>query len=183
MKTTTKLLMTALFIAGSLLSINVNAQTMPMNSSMTNGMGFKIGFGAGAGIVRDKSPFSYGMGADLRLQWDLMPYVALTASGGYTRLAKRTNSTIESYDFIPAIGSVKVFPIKRMYVSGSLGAGFAIKNGSKTSFIFGGGTGYEFNNGFELGVRYEGYQQDYASSTYQPVNGQYAVRLGYNFKL
>ncbi|RZK56201.1 MAG: hypothetical protein EOO91_12615 [Pedobacter sp.] len=59
--------------------------------------------------------------------------------------------------------------------------GCTIQDGSKTSLIFGGGTGYEFNNGLEIGIRYEGYQQDSSSSTYQPVNGQYAVRIGYNF--
>jgi hypothetical protein len=123
------------------------------------------------------------LGADIRLQWDLSPYVALTGSGGYTRLMMRDGSPLEDYHFIPAVGGVKVFPISRMYITGLLGAGFGIQDGSKTSFIFGGGTGYEWNNGFELGVRYEGYQQDSSSSTYQPINGQFALRLGYNFKL
>ncbi|TKC10044.1 porin family protein [Pedobacter polaris] len=180
MKITTKILMSAFLIAGTLISSDLKAQTMPMSS---NGLGFKIGIGAGAGIVRDSSPFSYGLGADVRLQLDLAPAVALTASGGYTRLMAKEASPFADYDFIPAVGGVKVFPIKRMYITGLLGAGFAIQEGSKTSFIFGGGTGYEWNNGLELSVRYEGYQQDGTSTTYQPVNGQYALRLGYNFKM
>ena len=181
MKTTTKLFLFAVTITAFLSSINVNAQTTTM-TTMDNGMGFKIGVGVSAGITRDKSPFSYALGADVRLQYDLSPYVALIASGGYTRLFPRDNfPALADYDFIPAIGGVKVFPIKRMFIAGNIGAGFAIKDGSKTSFIFGGGTGYEFNNGFELGIRYEGYQQDSSSSTYQPINGQYVLRVGYNF--
>jgi opacity protein-like surface antigen len=181
MKTTTKLFLVAVTTTAFLASSNVKAQTTTM-TTMDNGMGFKIGIGVSAGITRDQSPFSYALGADVKLQYDLSTYVALTASGGYTRLFPRDNfPALADYDFIPAIGGVKVFPIKRMFIAGNIGAGFAIKDGSKTSLIFGGGTGYEFNNGLELGIRYEGYQQDSSSSTYQRVNGQYALRIGYNF--
>lgn len=181
MKITTKLLMSAFLVGATLATTTLKAQTTMMSTPRETG--FKIGFGAGAGIVRDSSPFSYGVGADVRLQLDLAPAVALTASGGYTRLMAREGSIFADYDFIPAIGGVKVYPVKGMYINGLIGAGFGIQEGSKTSFIFGGGTGYEWNNGLELGIRYEGYQQDGTSTTYKPVNGQYAVRLGYNFKL
>ena len=183
MKTTTKKIAIALFAVITLTAFNLKAQDNMM-STTSSGMAFKVGIGAGAGITTSNSPFSFATGADLRLQWDLSKDVALTASGGYTRLFNKDSfPALADYDFIPAIGGVKVFAIKRMYLAANVGAGFAIKDGSKTSFIFGGGTGYEWDNGFELGVRYEGYQQDSSSLTYQPVNGQFAVRLGYNFKL
>lgn len=178
MKTITKIFMIALIAMSSLTVYNAKAQTPTMNS----GIKFKIGVGASAGITRDASPFGYALGADVRVQLDLSPYVALTASGGYTRLFTRDNfPAIADYDFIPAIGGVKVFPIKGMFLAANVGAGFGIQDGSKTSFIFGGGTGYEWSNGLEIGIRYEGYQQDSSSSTYQPINGQYALRIGYNF--
>ncbi len=182
MKTTTKFFMIAA-IALSALTLNLKAQTETMSTmSMGSGSKIKIGLGVSAGVTRDASPFSYGLGADLKLQLDLSPYVALTASGGYTRLFPRDNfPALADYDFIPAIGGVKVYPIGRMFVAANIGAGFAIQDGSKTSFIFGGGTGYDFNNGLEIGVRYEGYKQDSSSSTYQRSNGQYALRIGYNF--
>ncbi|RZK56220.1 MAG: hypothetical protein EOO87_05955 [Pedobacter sp.] len=181
MKITTKFFAIAALAFAASTSSKLQAQEMTTMATTNNGMAFKIGAGVGAGITTGKSPFSYALNADLRLQWDLSPYVALTASGGYTRLMAKENSIIADYDFIPAIGGVKVFAIERMYLSANVGAGFGIKEGSKTSFIFGGGTGYEWKSGFDLGVRYEGYQQDGTSSTYQPVNGQFAVRLGYNF--
>ena len=185
MKTTTKFFAIAGIAIAALTTTQLKAQeTTTMMPMKTSGMGFKIGFGLTAGVTTDNSPFSYGLGGDLRLQWDLAPAVALTASGGYTRLFPKDNfPALADYDFIPVIGGVKVFPIKRMYLAGNLGAGFAIQDGSKTSFIFGGGTGYEWSNGLDIGVRYEGYQQDSASSTYQPKNGQFALRIGYNFKL
>jgi hypothetical protein len=181
MKTITKFFTIATIAMSTLTAFNSKAQTSTM-STMNSGLKFKIGVGVSGGITRDASPFSYALGADVRLQLDLSPYVALTASGGYTRLFTRDNfPAIADYDFIPAIGGVKVYPIGRMFLAANIGAGFAIQDGSKTSLIFGGGTGYEWNNGFEIGVRYEGYQQDSSSSTYQPVNGQYALRIGYNF--
>lgn len=182
MKTTTKLLSIALIAITSMATTTVKAQTESMSG--TNGMAFKVGIGAGAGVTTAGSPFSFSTGADLRLQWDLSPYVALTASGGYTRLFNDDNHpALADWDFIPAIGGVKMFPFERMYLSASIGAGFGIQDGSKTSLIYGAGTGYEWNNGLELGVRYEGYTQDSTSSTYQPKNSQIALRIGYNFKL
>ncbi|MFD0941417.1 outer membrane beta-barrel protein [Pedobacter boryungensis] len=178
MKTITKLFTMATVVCTTLLSVNAKAQTM----NMSNGMAFKIGVGVSGGVTTENSPFSYGLGADVRLQYDLSKSVSLTASGGYTRLFAKDNiPALADYDFIPAIGGVKVFPIERMYLMAEVGAGFGIQDGSKTSFIFGGGLGYEWNSGFDLGVKYQGYQQDGTSTTYQPVNGQFALRLGYNF--
>jgi opacity protein-like surface antigen len=178
MKTATKLFGTALFAITLFANANLKAQDM---TTMGNGLKLKIGVGASAAITNSNSPFSYGVGADVRAQLWLAPTVAVTASGGYTRLIPKENSIIAAYSFIPAVGGVKVYPIKGMFLQGFLGAGFAIKDDQETSFIFGGGTGYEWNNGLEISVRYEGNQQDSSSITYQPIISQYALRIGYNF--
>lgn len=176
MKTTTKLFVAILIASTLFISSNLKAQ-----DAMNTNVKFKFGIGASAAITDGNSPFSYGLGADVRAQLWLAPALAITASGGYTRLVARDNSTVPAYAFIPAVGGVKVYPIKGMFLNGFLGAGFAIKDEQKTSFIFGGGTGYEWENGLELAIRYEGNQQDSASSTYQPIISQYALRIGYNF--
>jgi len=185
MKTTTQIFAIAGIAFATFITTNVQAQTdmmVPAAPMKSYGMDFKIGVGASVGTTTHNSPFSYALGADVRIQWNLSKELALTASGGYTRLFPKDNfPALQDYDFIPAIGGVKVYAIKRMYLAANVGAGFAIQDGSKTSFIFGGGTGYEWDNGLDLGVRYEGYQQDGTSSTYQPVNGQFAFRVGYNF--
>jgi hypothetical protein len=64
------------------------------------------------------------------LQLDLTKQVSITAIGGYTRLIAKDNGT--DYDFIPAKGGIKVFPIGSMYALGEIGAGFAIKDNSNT---------------------------------------------------
>jgi hypothetical protein len=148
---------------------------------LKEGKGFKIGVGVSGGITDNKSPFDYGLGADARLQLDLSNYVALTATGGYTRLFAKEG--LADFDFIPAKGGVKVFPVGNLYGAGEIGAGFGIKDGSKTMLIWSAGLGYEWKNGFDLSARYEGYTQDSASSTYVPQTGQFALRLAYGFKL
>ncbi|MCX2574209.1 hypothetical protein [Pedobacter sandarakinus] len=180
MKTITKFFATAAALA-IFATTGVKAQTMTTtDATMNSGMGFKVGVGVSGGIFRDKSPMDYAYGADLKLQWDLTPYVAVTGSGGYTKLMSK-NNTVDP-DFIPVKGGVKVFPIKKMYIATEAGAGFAIQDGAKTNFIYSGGFGFEFG-GFDAGVRYEGYVNDSASTYYFPKTGQYALRLAYNFKL
>lgn len=183
MKTITKLFATALTAVALFTTANLNAQTMTTmeTTPSSNGMAFKVGIGVNGGLFRKSSPMEYAYGADLKLQWDLSKDVALTASGGYTRLQGRNNSL--DFGFIPAKGGVKVFAIERMYLATEAGAGFAIEDGAKTNFIYSGGFGYEWNNGLDIGVRYEGYVNDSASTTYFRKTGQYAVRLAYNFKL
>ncbi|RZK54081.1 MAG: hypothetical protein EOO87_11360 [Pedobacter sp.] len=160
-----------------------DAQEMTTVEKSSNGMNFKIGIGASGGIPTKSSPFDYALGLDLQLQWMLMDNLALTASGGYTRFMV---DGADDIGFIPAIGGVKAYPgIGGMYLTGNVGAGFPIEDGGKVNFVFGGGVGYDWNSGLSLGARYEGWQQNGASSTYVPVKmaGQFALRLGYNFKL
>ena len=182
MKTITKIFATATAAVAIFASTSLSAQTMmePDPNPAPKGMAFKVGVGLNGGVFRDKSPMDYAYGADLKLQWDLSPYVAVTASGGYTKLVAKDNAV--DADFIPAKGGVKVFPIKRMYIATEAGAGIAIQDGAKTNFIYCGGIGYEFG-GFDAGVRYEGYVNDSTSTTYFRKTGQYALRLAYNFKL
>lgn len=178
MKTTTKFFTIAALALGIFATSAVHAQYV---EPLKDEKGVRLGFGGSGGITSDNSAFDYGLGADVRLQWDLSNYVSILGTAGYTRLfGKNINA---DYDFIPAKGGVKVFPIGNMYGLGEIGAGFAIQDGSKTSLVWSGGIGYEFKNGLDFSVRYEGYQQDSSSSTYVPVTGQYALRLAYGFKL
>lgn len=182
MKTVTKLFAIALTAVAMLTNTNLKAQDMSMSQPMTtSGMAFKIGVGINAGIFPDRSEMDYGYGADLKLQYDLSKDVALTASAGYTRL--RWKGSPLNFQFIPLMGGVKTYVIDRMYLSGGLGTGLAVKESAQMNFIYTGGVGYEWNNGLEIGARYEGYVNNSASDLYFMKTGQYNLRIGYNFKL
>jgi hypothetical protein len=143
----------------------------------------KLGIDASIGTTTNNSPFGYGLGIDMFARYKASDELTLISSVGYGRLLTKDTSPIPDYDFIPIKAGIKIFPmIEHFYVLGTVGAGFGIRNGSKTALIFGGGTGYESNKGYDLSVRYEGYQQNKKSTTYQPINGQFAIVLTYNFE-
>ncbi|WP_316788158.1 hypothetical protein [Pedobacter frigoris] len=175
MKTVTKLFAVAAALV-TFATTNLHAQSTEVAK------GVRLAIGVSGGVAEKGSPFEYGLGADLGFQFGLSKEVAITATGGYTTMMAKDNGT--DYNFIPVKGGIKVFPqIGGMYLLGEAGAGFATKDGGKTSLIWSGGLGYQFNGGFDIGARYEGYKQDAASTTYQPYNGQFALRLAYGFKL
>ncbi|WP_316811995.1 hypothetical protein [Pedobacter heparinus] len=175
MKRATKLFtFTALFMAAF---VTANAQ-------MTNlSRGVRLGIGINGGIAEKNSPFKNGYGADLRLDFELMENLSITATGGYTRLAWENGGG--DYDFIPAKGGIKIYPFDAtgFYTLGEIGAGFGIEEGAKTSLLWSGGIGYEWVKGLDISTRYEAYSQNSASTTYVPYNGQFALRLAYAFKL
>lgn len=144
--------------------------------------GVRLGIGISGGVPTKGSPFDYALGADLGFQFELSRELALTATGGYTTYKAKDNNG-EDYNLIPVKGGVKVFPqIGGLYLSGEAGVGIGTKKDSKESFIYSGGLGYQVG-GFDIGARYEGVTQQKASNTFRPQNGQFALRLAYNFKL
>ncbi|RYZ93423.1 MAG: hypothetical protein EOP47_29520, partial [Sphingobacteriaceae bacterium] len=126
---------------------------------------FKISIGTSLGITTKNSPFNYGLGLDIQAQYYLSEQLAITASGGYSRLLTKDTSPQSDYDFIPILMGAKVFPVNRIYLNGNIGLGIPIQNRSTTSLVFGGGFGYEFDRNFDLSVKYIGYQQSKSSST------------------
>ena len=180
MKKTTKLFAVIAVAVSTLFSASTFAQTS--NMSPNSEIGWRFGIGINAGLFPSHSALDYGLGADVRLQLDLAKALSLTATAGYTRLM-RTSNLLPDIDFIPLKGGVKIFPIRGMYISGEAGAGFGIKNGSKTNFIYSGGLGLALANHLDISARYEGYVNDSSSSTYFKKTGQYALRLAYGFKL
>lgn len=147
----------------------------------TNERNLRFGVGVSAGITTPHSPFKAAYGADLGFQWDLIKELAWTATAGYTKYQTRDGQGPD-YNIIPVKGGIKMYPqLGGLYVSGEAGAGFATKESGKTSFIYSGGIGYQTKGGLDIGTRYEGATQQYASSEYRPQNGQFALRLAYNF--
>ncbi len=168
-----KLVMLQVFIFCFCKTVKAQYQDQPM---------LKVGIDVSLGATTKSSPFGYALGIDLLLSYKLSDQLTVLASAGYGSLLTKDTSPIADYNFIPLRASVKIFPfMENIYVSGIIGAGFGILKGSKTSLIFGGGTGYEWPKGYDLGFKYEGYQQSMSSTTYQPRNGQFALVFTYHF--
>lgn len=142
----------------------------------------KVGIDFSLGTTAKSSPFGYALGIDLLLNYKLSDQLTVLASAGYGSLLTKDTSPIADYNFVPLRATVKVFPfMENIYLSGIIGAGFGVLKGSKTALIYGGQAGYEWNSGYDLGIKYEGYQQSMSSTTYQPRNGQFALVFTYHF--
>jgi hypothetical protein len=135
--------------------------------------GFRLGFGLNGGITTGDY-FNFGLGGDVRLQYDLTQRTSLTLTTGYTHLFG--DNEVPDLGFIPAKAGFKAFVWEdSFYVLGEVGAGFAVTNDyNETTFLWAPGIGYA-NDIIDLSVRYEG-TNDFHTD-------QIALRIAYGFKL
>lgn len=171
-RNTIKSMLATFAVAALFLTSQANAQTDPKGDSKD----LRLGVGLSVGIPTEDI-YSVAVGGDLRLQKDFASNVSGLLSAGYTSFSVKDDFGGGSTGFIPLKVGVKVFPIERFYISGELGAAFGTDEGQKTAFVYAPGIGLGFNNGLDLGLRYEGFSQN-------SVNlGQVALRLAYGFNL
>ncbi|AYN02949.1 MULTISPECIES: hypothetical protein [unclassified Flavobacterium] len=136
--------------------------------------GFRLGFGLNGGIPTNKV-YSWSLGGDVRLQYDLSMKTSLTLTTGFTNLFVNKQD-LKDIGFIPAKAGFKAFIWEdQFYVLGEVGAGFAVTNGyNDTTFLWAPGIGYA-NKYVDISVRYEDYTKFNTN--------QVALRLAYGFKL
>ena len=152
-----------------LFTYNVQAQNIePAGDSRET----RLGIGLNLGLPTEDG-YDFAIGGDLRLQKDFSGNVSGLLSAGYTAFTYDGGSV----GFIPVKAGIKVFPVTKFYFSGELGAGFPTQDGGKTAFVWAPGVGYGFNNGLDLGLRYEGF------SANESTLGQVALRIAYGFML
>lgn len=160
---------------------------------------------AGVAITAGLSDLSsYGRfipGMELALYRDLGSGLSGLLATGYTRFPSATTKNIDldgniyydsGYGFIPVKAGVRYHMTKKFFIEGAVGEAFrsdeyaAISNPSTNGstiidypaahqFMYSISAGFSFSNGLEAGLKKEAYK----INDYQ----QYALRLGYRFKL
>lgn len=170
MKKSMKILASAVAAVALFVSSNTQAQVNDGDSRAT-----RLGVGLNLGIPTTDG-FNFAIGGDLRLQKDFSGNLSGLLSAGYTNFSPE-NDALDNIGYIPVKAGLKVFPVSKFYISGELGAGFGATEGQKTAFVWSPGIGYGFNNGVDVGVRYEEFTRDGGSL------GQVALRLAYGFRL
>ena len=169
MKNSIKLIASAAAAVALFFTTNVNAQSADSKA-------LRLGVGVSAGIPTNDA-YSFAIGGDLRLQKDFSTNISGLLSAGYNSFSLKDEFGGGSYGMIPVKAGAKVFFAESAYFSGELGAGFGTESGSKTAFLWAPGIGYGFDNGLDLGLRYEG--AEFKGSSL----GQVALRVAYGFKL
>jgi len=169
MKNSTKLIASAAAAVALFFTTNVNAQSADSKA-------LRLGIGLNAGIPTE-DPFGFVIGGDLRLQKDFSTNISGILSAGYNSWQAKDKFGGGSTGMIPVKAGAKIFFAESAYFSGELGAGFSTEDNGKTAFLWAPGIGYGFDNGLDLGLRYEGAQYSGGSL------GQVALRVAYGFKL
>ena len=173
MKTLTFKSVASIFGAVALLfTMNANAQSEPKGDSHDT----RVGLGLSLGVPTTEG-FNFAVGGDVRLQKDFYSNVSGILSLGYTNFSVDGEDS-GSLGLIPLKAGIKIFPLERFYISGELGAGFGTDSGQKTAFVWSPGIGLGFNNGLDLGLRYEEFDWSGGGSL-----GQVALRIAYGFNL
>lgn len=178
MKNFTKILASAAAVVALFFSTTVNAQTP------------NFGIGVNVGAPTNNDYFNLSLGADVRVQFNVVEQLSVPVTVGYTHfLAKDfdvAGVTVEGqdYGFIPVKAGLKYFFSETgsgLYALGEVGAAFGLTEQSKTGFIYSPAVGYSWSNGLDLGVKYEGISK---GVKYTNDNiGHVALRIAYGFKL
>lgn len=144
---------------------------------------WRLGVGINLGTTLGDFDKTYGLtlGGDLKLQRDITESLSGTLTTGYTNLFIKKDLKdlgFEDYAYVPLKAGLKVFPTKGFYISGELGAGFGVKEGSSTGFLYSPGIGVAFAKNYDISARYEA-----VSFKNDVTLGQVALRLAYAFSL
>jgi hypothetical protein len=122
---------------------------------------FRIGFGAMAGLpVGD---MSYGsdlaFGADIQVEYAVVPAFAVTLSAGYFDWAGSWWS-FGDQGMIPVLAGMKYNFTDRFYGSAQAGLTFPTQSGGSSPFTFAPGVGFKISKNFDLLFKYQSAIED-----------------------
>lgn len=177
---TVKTLLIATFLIT--MSMLVFTESTQAQERISNDDAFKnstrLGIGLNLGLPA-QNQYDFVIGGELSLQRDFSKVVAGMLSAGYTDFSfdNKNGESFSSIGFIPVKAGVKIFPGRPFYFSAEAGAAFNTNKGLGTAFVYAPGIGFGFNNGLDVGLRFE----DYVRNSFSP--SQFALRISYGFKL
>lgn len=167
-----KKILLALFIIG-VTAMQSFAQSRGRNSGI-----FSIGFEVGLPTGDAHHLFGSVLGASLKYELPIERSTWFTISGGYNSFQpKGVYSDIggPAINAIPLKVGIKYYFDRNFFAEGQIGAAFYTGRASGTAFAYSPGIGYSFREGFEIGLRYEGWAKD-------GTLGQAGLRLAYRFR-
>lgn len=176
----------AVFFTTAMSAQNASLTTTPAEDANYD-KGFRLGFGIAPGYVLE-DPYGFGLGADVRLQYDFSKRYSVTLTTGYTHLFGKEVDGVDVDDlgFIPVKAGFKAFWWEdQFYAMGEAGAGFAVTGDyDDTTAILSPSIGWA-NKYFDVSVRYEYYSDfpGYRNDAFRDGNHQIALRFAYGFRL
>lgn len=151
---------------------------------------FNAGLELSLPVGKFASQYNTGFGGSLKYEYRAgqdfflsisAGYVTFPLNNSYKQALQQAGNPRSSMSFLPLKIGGKGYISKGFFLEGQLGNAFPINvdrlaSSSASDFTFSSGTGYTFDNGLELGFRYEGW---FTSTLFS----QYVFRFAYRFKL
>ncbi|OOQ60983.1 hypothetical protein [Mucilaginibacter pedocola] len=153
-----------------LLAIGITMAGMAQTTN--SGKKFSIGLELGRPTTDGYLFINYAIGGSVKYNVPIGEHTAVTFSGGYT--SQRGKDGWSPKGFIPLKAGLKYNLIGALYAEGQAGAVISAAKSVGTGFAGSGGVGYAFNNGLDIGLRYENWD------VYGTI-GQIGLRIGFGF--
>ena len=152
----------------ALVSLFVTASYAQKTNSSDYPRGFRLGLGISGGFDTG-SDYNFGLGADVRLQYDLSRKTSLTFTSGYSHLFADEKDA----GFVPIKAGFKAFVSKNIYLMAEAGGAVGTSN-FDTSALLSPSVGFA-NRYIDVSLRYENYlNNDF---------DQLGLRIAYGFSL
>ena len=135
------------------------------SSAQNTGFGnFNLGLYGAIPLNNMKNIFNDGIGGSLKYEYHFKSYLNFTMESGYETFGVKgplQNAYVPStYSYVPVKWGVKYYPIGGLYAEVQAGVVYYTQHGGGSAFDFSPGIGYSFKPGFEIGIRYEEWNQD-----------------------
>jgi opacity protein-like surface antigen len=179
---TKKLFLMAAVIAATAFS-TVSAQRKKQAAPPVN---FSVGLELGAPMGDAKNFYSVGFGGSGKIEIPATREFFITATAGFTsfyykegiRNALKAADQPTSQGFVPLKVGGKYYFSPAFYAEGEIGAAIGTNKGAETAFAYAPGIGVSIpligRNALDVGLRYEGWSQDYSFN-------QLGLRVAYKF--
>jgi hypothetical protein len=133
-----------------------------------------LGFSTG---IPTRDGFNVVYGGDVRAQKDFSRSVSGLLTLGYNEFQHDHQNNLADFGFVPFKLGTKVFPLEKLYLIAEVGTAIKQHKAQESSFLWSPGLGWAFNNGLDLGLRYE------ESRRRGVGTGQFALRVAYGINL
>jgi hypothetical protein len=124
---------------------------------------FNVGIYGALPLYNMRSIFDQAIGASLKYEYYWQKDLNFTFEGGYESFVVRTNLqnplVASTIGYVPLKFGLKAYMTKGFYAEGQLGVVVYGQHGGGDAFDSSCGIGYSFKKGFEIGLRYEQWNQ------------------------
>ncbi|MDC6367042.1 MULTISPECIES: hypothetical protein [Flavobacteriaceae] len=115
---------------------------------------FKAGFNAGLPVGDASNVSSFSVGLDVNYHWGISELLDLGFATGFINAFGESDTGFEDFQFIPAAGSVRIYPTYHFKFGADVGYAIGISDAMEGGLYYRPLVGYNITGNTELNVSY-----------------------------